>query len=157
MSRGYYNSSAAYDFDLFLPKEKREAAPIIAMPRKPQTKAKSQELSRGANVALRRFKIALTAITVAGLAFAMIYLRVEITDTDRELRRMQAQTELLAAEENRLLMELENKMSIRNVEVAAVGMGMQRAERGQITYVNVGQTDTQITAENSPQSNGEQE
>jgi len=135
-----YNSSNAYDFSMF---EQREYAPaqparpaqITKLQPKRQKNVKPQSAAKAKFMA--RVKILAGIGLVVGLSMFMIFLRVEVGQQESEIRRARAEITALESEENRLRMQLESLMSIQNVEIEAVQIGMQPATRSQRVYVRL--------------------
>ena len=150
---GQYNTSSAYDFDMFMPKRKEEKenkkGKILKISDVPSQKKKREEERRKAASSARMARVSTVAVSmmIVAMVCAMIYLRIEVTDASRELGNLKSQAELLKSEENRLRMELENKMSIANIEEQATALGMQKAEAAQVNYVRVNGEENTGTAE----------
>ncbi|MBQ2676014.1 MAG: hypothetical protein IJF54_01250 [Clostridia bacterium] len=137
----YYNSNnAAYDLDLFAPKS--NVVPQTAPGRKavikqlPVThqKAKTNNLSVFA-------KIAAVAIVLFMVCFT-IYTRVEISDTKAAIAKADREIEVLDSETVRLEMELENKISYKNLEQAAAQLGMHKKSKSQVHYIDSNENDS---------------
>ena len=47
----YYNDSLAYDFELFMPKEKKQPAKVVKMPEKKIKKARAKAKKRVSSIA----------------------------------------------------------------------------------------------------------
>lgn len=139
----YYNNNLAYDYELFLPKEKREE---YAAGKKEESKILPMPAMSGAAGAARRaraslrsrtFAVITTAILVAMLC-ATIVLRVQVTETNTKINAAQTELDRLKSEETRLQMEIERMTSYKNIEQAAIELGMQKKEKSQVTYINTG-------------------
>lgn len=140
----YYNNNLAYDYEMFLPKEKRQEAfpeneavqnKIVRVP----------EMSGAAGAARRRkeavksrlFAVVTTALLVAMLC-TTIFLRVQVTETNTKINAVQSEIKALKSEETRLEMEIERIISYKNIEQAAIELGMQKKQKSQVTYINTG-------------------
>ena len=140
---GQYNTSSAYDFELFMPKRKEEKqgkqGKIVRISDTPAQKDRQEQQRRRAASAALRARVSTMAVSmmIVAMVCAMIYLRIEVTDASRELSELKSQADVLKSEENRLRMELENKMSLANIEEQAAALGMQKADAGQVSYVRV--------------------
>lgn len=133
----YTSDSLAYDFSLFMPAEQTRpaAAPskpnIVKMPAR-QDKGRRAAAARGL---AGRFSTILMAALVIAMLCATIFLRVQITEVTDQIGKAQAVLEEQKSEETRLLMEVERKVSYKNIEEAAEELGMQKKERGQVNYI----------------------
>ncbi len=145
-----YNTSSAYDFDLFMPKQKEvKKGKIVKISDLPAQQEKNKKSKRHlASAAIwARISTVGTAAFIVAMVCAMIFLRVEVTDANRELNSLKSEAELLKSEENRLRMELENKMSITNIEATATALGMQKADKSQVNYIRLNESDKLETAD----------
>ncbi|HHW46565.1 MAG TPA: hypothetical protein GXX17_06615 [Clostridiales bacterium] len=130
----YYTGSLAYDFDLFLPREKKknqDSAKIVRMP-----KANSRTRTLAVPVAQKVGSV-LTVAFILAMVFMQLYLRVQINEINDQIHKKKAAVEELISEETRLQMELERKISYKNLEEAAEALGMRKKERSQVTYIRV--------------------
>lgn len=145
-----YNTSSAYDFERFMPKTKEQKkAKIVKISDAPAANKanKKAKQSKAHAASFARVKTVGVAAAIVAMLCAMIYLRVEVTDANRELSSVQSEAELLKSEENRLQMELENKISIANIEAEAQSLGMQKADKSQVNYIRVNEPADTATAE----------
>lgn len=133
----YTPDSMAYDFSMFLPKEQETpaAAPrrkqnIVKMPVREERRKKAA----AKNLAGKVSSFLMAALVVAMLC-GSLYLRVEITEVTDQIGKAQAVLEEQKSEETRLLMEVERKVSYKNIEEAAQQLGMQKKERSQVNYI----------------------
>ncbi len=134
-----YKSSNAYDFDLFLPKEKETRAPrknnVVAMPqpvKKPQSRISPY---RGIACAC-----AVSALII-GLLSYQIFLRVEISETQDSVKAMEYELQQMNSEYTRMSMQLESKMSFKSVEEAAKALGMTKKDQAAVEYIMVDEED----------------
>lgn len=139
----YYNNNLAYDYELFLPREKREeqipttpaAEKIVNMP---EMTGKAGALRRHRQ-AVRQKLFAITAtVLLVGLLCANIVMQVQVNETKSQINAAQTELDRLMSEETRLEMEMERLLSYKNIEQAAKELGMQKKEKSQVTYINTG-------------------
>lgn len=134
----YTPGSLAYDFDLFMPAEKAQPAQSPA-PRRQNVVRMPARRDRRRTEAAKGLAGRISSVLMAALVIAMlcatIFLRVQITETTDQISKAQAALEEQKSEETRLLMEVENKISYKNLEEAAKELGMQKKERDQVTYI----------------------
>lgn len=140
----YYNESLAYDFNLFMPKEKPQVHTdnIIKMPdkkKKQRTKAKAKALSAS-----------VTSVVIAAFMLAAvcgnIFLRVCITETSSKINDINSEINELDAEITRLNVDLENRISYINLEESAAAIGMKKMDKNQVVYMRVNNNNAAITA-----------
>ena len=137
----YYNDSLAYDFDLFMPKTQHNPrAEIVKMPKKKDKAARSEA---------RREVSKMTSIILVGLRLvsmlcASIALRVEISEVNSQINEAKSELAALSGAETRIDMEFEKLMSYKNIEEAALAMGMRKMDKSQIVYIRVNDTNKAI-------------
>ena len=138
MNERYSRTSTAYDFDRFLPAEKKKAE-IRALPRPKQNK----KTNAGAadSVLFRRAKMLAAAGVIVFMLCANLYLRSEIADVQDQIQKNNKQIQTLKNEEIRMNMELESKLSFTNIEEAAKKLGMRKKDSGRITYIQLEEDD----------------
>lgn len=139
----YYNDSLAYDFDMFLPKEKPEKAKIVKMPQKKRAKAKKTAVS----VLAERIKSVAVIAFVLSVICANIFLRVRITEINSEISAVKSEITELESEQTRLSVELENKISYKNIESAAVQLGMKKMDKSQVIYIKTNSANAARTSD----------
>ncbi|MCI8359801.1 MAG: hypothetical protein HFE86_00505 [Clostridiales bacterium] len=137
----YTRDSMAYDFPLFQPKERETpaAAPrrkenVVKMPVR-QGAMKEQRKKATAKGMAGKLSAFLMAVLVLAMLCGSLYLRVEITEITDRIDKAEAVLEEQKSEEVRLLMEMERKVSYKNIEEAAQQLGMQKKERSQVNYI----------------------
>ncbi len=140
----YYNDSLAYDFDLFMPKvEKEVRADIVKMPKrkisKSRRRAAGKQVSRVASIVM--IGALLVAMICTGIA-----LRVEISEVNSQILDAKSELAALSGEETRVNMEFEHMMSYKNIEEAALSLGMRKMDKSQIVYIRVNDTNKAIDA-----------
>lgn len=139
----YYRESLAYDFDRFMPKEKKPDNVIPLHKVKPQKKvhqaAKPKNLSAFAVCA---------AVMILAAMCGNIFLRLQINEVNTQINEMESKIDLLESEKTALEMELEAKISYTNIEKEAANLGMRKMNKEQVHYIRVNDTDvTRKTAE----------
>lgn len=166
----YYTENLAYDYDLFLSKERRgqasagtysvdNTAPalvpekrkenIVRMPKKRVNK--TEQRNNAAKAIAGKLSSVLIIGLIIGILCMSLYLRTEITETSDRINKSQATLDELKSEETRLLMEMERKISYKNIEQAAEALGMQKKEKSQVTYIRVNQENkSQVVDGRSP-------
>jgi len=136
----YYNDSLAYDFEMFMPKEKKtqNRDNIVVMPR-PKVSAKQ----RKANA--RRLSPTVTAImcvviVLAGLC-TNITLRIRINEVNSEINDIKTEISELESENTALEMEFQRRISYVNLEQEALNIGMKKPSKDDVTYIRVNDQD----------------
>ncbi len=146
----YYNDSLAYDFNLFMPKEKPVEAPkenIIKMP-KADTRAKAKKKLKVAALPKSAVALFTAALLVIGMC-GTIALRIGVNELNSQINKAQTTLNTLESEKTALQMEYENRISYANLEAEATAIGMVRLGKDQVKYIRVNDT---VMAKNS---NGE--
>lgn len=140
----YYNDSLAYDFDMFLPKEKPSKAKIVKMPMTAKKKA-ARQAARSA-VADR-----VRAVVIVGFILAVIcgniFLRVRITEVNSQINDIKTEITALESEQTRLNVALENRISYKNLEQAAQDLGMKKTDKSQVIYIRTNETNAARTSD----------
>ncbi len=136
----YYNDSLAYDFEMFMPKEKQteKRDNIVVMPR-PKVSAKQ----RKANA--RRLSPTVTAImcvvvVLAGLC-GNIAFRIRTNEVYSEINDIKTQISELKSENTALEMEFQRRISYVNLEEEALNIGMKKPNKDDVTYIRVNDKD----------------
>ena len=137
----YTKDSLAYDFSLFQPKAEAAAQPA-AQPAKPKQNIVKMPAGhdRRKKAAAKGMAGRISSILMAALVVAMlcgsIFLRVQITEVTDQIGKAQSVLDEQKSEKTRLLMEMERKVSYKNIEEAAEQLGMQKKERSQVNYIS---------------------
>lgn len=138
----YYNDSLAYDFDMFLPKEKSNAAPIqpqkeniVKMPRN-KSGANRKAKSATKRISSSLFAVVATAVMVTALCFN-IGLRIKVNEVNSQVNNAKTQLNTLNSEYVALQMEYERRVSYSNLEMEAAALGMKKLDKDQVVYVRV--------------------
>ena len=145
----YYVDSFAYDYDMFMPHEKKQNN-VVEINRKrsnnaaPRRNSKPRAFSAGSLV-----KVAFVAVML-GLIVGNIYLRGQVTEVTSKINKVQTEYNRALAENVSLEMQLESSVSYKNLVQSAKSLGMQKAEPYQINYINsVGGYKIEITDGNN--------
>lgn len=135
----YYNDSFAYNYEIFAPSVKKKAE-IHDYPGKgSKNKAKAASASK-INMTLVR-NIVISAMVVAAVC-SSLFLRAEISSLGKEINSVNKEITELESELVRMSVEMERKVSVTNLEAAAIELGMQKCEKSQVTYIQTNNTDT---------------
>lgn len=139
----YYNDSFAYDYTIFAPAEKKRAE----IHKYPGESVKKNAARHAATVERTRLirNLIVSAMVVAAVC-SSLFLRAEISSIKRDINSVDKQIAEYESEAVRLSVEMERKISVSNLEEAAIELGMQKCEKSQITYIITNGNDT---AENS--------
>ncbi len=144
----YYNDSLAYDFELFMPREKSvNTDNVIKMPQKKtvkkQRKAKAQK-----TVSVSVAFVLLCTFFLAALC-GNIFLRIRINEVDSQINDINVEINEMNADHTKLFVEMEKIISYNNLEQSAEVLGMKKMDKDQVVYIHVNDRNTAIT------SNGE--
>lgn len=138
----YYNDSLAYDFDMFMPREKVEVLPeqpqkqnIIKMPRS-NSNANRKARSAVKRISSAMFAIVASAVMVTALCFN-IGLRIKVNELNSHINRAKTQLNTLNSECVALQMEYERRVSYANLEMEAAALGMKKLDKDQVVYIRV--------------------
>ncbi len=146
----YYNDSFAYNYDIFAPSQKKKAEIHEYPTTETKTKVKSDSILKGKGILIRNLVI---SAMVVGAVCCSLFLRAEISSMRSEINELNDEIVELESETTRLSVEMERKISVTNLEEAAIELGMQKCEKSQVTYIQTNNTDTaetddgQLTAE----------
>lgn len=134
----YYNDSLAYDFEMFMPKPKKEVEKknnIVVMP-KVAAATKSRK-----KAAVKSLSASVTAIMCIGFILAAfcgnIALRLEINEVNAEINEVKAAIAELDSEQTSLEVEMQRRISYSNLELEAVELGMKKPTKDDVTYIRV--------------------
>lgn len=138
----YYNDSLAYDFELFMPKTQHSPrAEIVKMPKKKASKAARRTARREVS---KTFSVVMIGILLVSMICAGIALRVEISEVNSQIIKAKNELAALSGEETRMDMEIQQMMSYKNIEAAALSMGMRKMDKSQIVYIRVNDTNKAV-------------
>jgi len=142
----YYDTSLAYNFELFMPAEKRKAE-VLPMPNN-KTGAKRRAKTRSKAKTKARPRFGLIAIT--GLFLIMLccnlVLRAQITATESRIEAIDKEIAVMESEATRLNVELEKKLSYSNLEQEAYSLGMRKMDKSQVVYIKTNEENKAITS-----------
>ncbi len=127
----YCNDSLAHDFDMFMPREKKQNHVVVELPKKSKQKTKAKSSVKASS---KLFSIIVTVFLI-GAAFGCLFLHAEISKVSNELNAVEAETVKLKSEQTRLNVILEKKTSVGNLENQAKKLGMQKQEKTQVNYI----------------------
>ncbi len=141
----YYNDSLAYDFDLFMPKEKKNTDNVIKMP------SSAVKTKQRRNAAKKAVSVGVTSVLLCAFFLAAlcgnIFLRLRINEVDSQINDINAEITELEAELTTLDVEFEKIISYTNLEAAATELGMKKMDKDQVVYIQVNNKNTAITAD----------
>ena len=116
------NSNLAYDLERF-----EQTTPMITKSPKKQPKS---------SLSVQPLKIVLLAVLFVAVASTVLYGRVMISELNTRINAVEGELEILSSEGVRLQSEIENKMSLSEVEAMAVSQyGMVKPDNSQVSYV----------------------
>ncbi len=133
MSR-YYVDSFAYDFDMFMPREKKQDN-IVELDRKKAAASNSTSKKARSKAKSKRLLTVFFSVVMLALIIGNIYLRVQVTEVTTQINKAQTENERLHSEQISLEMKLENEIAYKNLEDSAKKLGMQKAEPYQMNYI----------------------
>lgn len=134
----YYQDGLAYDFSLFAPAQKEEERKgkknnITYIPNDEKRKARLRK------AAVSRVSGKVTAILVTVFVLAMlsgnILLRSQINETEHKIAVIEDEINVAESNLASINFELEQKISYKNLEEAAIALGMRKLDKNQIVYV----------------------
>ncbi len=140
----YYNDNLAYDFNLFLPKDNKKAqadSKVI-----PVHGNKKRAARRAAGAVSGHITAVVVTVFVIFMLFAAIYLRARITEISRDISTVKSKITVLETEKTRLYVELENKISYKNIEEAAQTLGMRKMDNSQVVYIRLNDTNKAVNS-----------
>ena len=141
----YYNDSLAYDFNLFMPKEKKDnTATVIKMPK---TAKKQKQRTAAANKAV---SLSVTSVLICAFFLAAlcgnIFLRIRINEVDSTINAVNNEINELNAEYTKLEVQYEKIISYNNLEQSAAALGMKKMDKNQVVYIQVNDQNAAVTA-----------
>lgn len=140
----YYNDSLAYDFEMFMPKEKtRQEDNIVKMPT-PKVKERTKRQAATRSLSVSAFAVMASVMILAALC-GNIFLRLQINEVNSNINNMKTQINAVDSEKTSLDMEMEKRISYSNIEIEATEMGMQKKDKSQVKYIRVNEDDTAVT------------
>ena len=138
----YMNSTLAYDFEMFMPREK--SVPRENIVKMPRQRAKSASKRRVVALQAVSSKLLAAIVTVFMLgAFCFnIYMRLAINEINSEINSVKSQINELDSEYTRLSVEFNRMISYQNLEQEAANLGMKKMDKNQVVYIRVNDTNT---------------
>ena len=83
-------------------------------------------------------KVLLFLMVIIGLSFSVMYSRAQLKELGAKVNSATKELEILKSENIRLQTELEEKISLKNVEeYATVELGMEKMDASQVEYVTL--------------------
>lgn len=144
----YYNDSLAYDFELFMPREKSvNTDNVIKMPQK-KTVKKQRKAAAKKTVSVSVAFVLLCTFFLAALC-GNIFLRIRINEVDSQINDINMEINEMNAQHTKLFVEKEKIISYNNLEQSAEVLGMKKMDKDQVVYIHVNDRNTAVT------SNGE--
>lgn len=138
----YMNSALAYDFEMFMPREKtmpREN--IVKMPKSRVKTAPKRKAVALQAVSSKLLAAVVTVFMLAAFCFN-IYMRIAINEINSEINDVKSQINELDSEYTRLSVEFNRKISYQNLEEEAANLGMRKMDKNQVVYIRVNDTNT---------------
>ena len=127
----YCNDSLAHDFNMFMPREKKQNNVVVELPKKAKPNKKVKASQKASS---KLFSIIVTVFLI-GAAFGCLFLHAEISKVSNELNAVETENVKLKSEQTRLNVILEKKTSVGNLENQAKKLGMQKQEKTQVNYI----------------------
>lgn len=143
----YYNDSLAYDFEMFMPKEKK-AEPkdnIVVIP-KANRASGVRRCSAAKAMSASAFSIMAAVFMLMALC-GNIALRLEINEVNSEISDMKAAVAELDSEKTALEVEMQRRISYANIELEATQLGMKKMSKDQVVYIRVNDKDAAKTTD----------
>ncbi len=134
----YYNDSLAYDFEMFMPKEKQQnnRNNIVVMP--------TRKTNNGRKAAKRLSPTVLALMCVVFILVGLcgnIALRIKINEVNSEINDVKAAVAELDSEKTALEVEFQRRISYVNLELEAMSLGMKKPSKDDVTYIRVNDSD----------------
>jgi len=128
----------AYDLSLFEPREKE--------PFKRQTKVKIVPNPKSKHISkFSVFKWVVIAIVVVLTVLSVMLCNVKLTELNDQVTVKKSAYNSAKSEGTRLDMQLESRMSLKNVEDYAITkLGLQKVQSYQIVYINLANSDNVV-------------
>lgn len=132
----YQSNSTAYDITLFETKRTPEIKLI-----------KSKQNKKTSVASMISFKTVMLIVIAVVFVALSIYGKVIMAETVAEIEAANNELQILKGETTRLEMELESKVSLRNVEsFASTNLGMNKIEKYQTEYIKLSEGNVIETA-----------
>lgn len=139
----YYNDSLAYDFEMFMPREKRAQRPdnIVKLP---SAKVRTKTKAAPRRLTVSAFAVMASFILLAGLC-GNIFLRLKINEVNSKINDMKKEVDVLNSYKTSLEVGLERKISYYNIELEATQLGMTKMSKDKVNYIRVNDKNTAVT------------
>lgn len=142
----YYEDSLAYDFSLFAPAEKREdkakKGKIIDIP--DNQKRRARQRKQAASRVSGKVSAVLVTFFVISMLAGNIYLRSCINETENKIAKVNAEINEAESELDSVSFLVEQKISYKNLEDAALALGMRKMDKNQIVYLRTNKEDKAV-------------
>lgn len=138
----YYEDTFAYDFSMFAPAQKKEdseKSKVIDIPE--AQKFRSRRRKQAASRISGKVTAALVTVFIIGTLAGSIYLRAQINETENKIAKIEEQINVADSQIASKNFELEQKIAYKNLESAAIALGMRKMEKNQIVYVRTVEND----------------
>lgn len=142
----YYNDSLAYDFNMFMPREKKREETADNIVKLPKPKIKQRRKAATKTVSVTAYAVLVAFIVLAALC-GNIFLRLRINEVNSKISDIKASIDLADSEMTSLEVELERRISYSNIEVEATEMGMKKVDKNQVKYIRVNDKNTAKTSD----------
>lgn len=137
----YYNDSLAYDFEMFMPREKKE-------------KSTTEQIIKNKPKLQPKHKIDTVVICLGFLCFVLmilsLFVRVEISETCHQIQQLEKEVAALESEHTRLMCEYASITSYANLEEEATKLGMRKMTKDQVVYIRI-HTEDKVILKNGDQ------
>ena len=134
-------NGAAYDFEQL---EQHYSLPTAKVKQPPELRVVENRRIRERWMLIRA---AVGFACILAIVAAVLYNNVILTELTADIEKAQGQYEQLKTEHRRMQVEIEGKLSLRNVEeIASDQLGMAKMEGYQIEYVDLGGEDQVLLA-----------
>lgn len=139
----YYNDSLAYDFEMFMPKEKRtqKTVNIVKMP---VSKSKTGAKAKTHRMSVSAFAVSASIFVLAALC-GNIFLRLKINEVNSHINSIKKEINVLDSYKTSLEVDLERKVSYYNIELEATQLGMSKMGKENVRYIRVNDKNTAVT------------
>lgn len=141
----YYDTSLAYNFELFMPAEKKKAE-VLPMPtnKKQSVRHKKSRAKARTNKKSKLGIVAVAVLFIAMLSFNLV-LRAQITATESQIEKVNQQISAMESEATRINVAIEKKLSYSNLEREAYALGMRKMDKSQVVYIKTNNQNKAIT------------
>lgn len=142
----YYQDGLAYDFSLFASAEPKvndaKRNNVIEIPDTKKRKAKIRK--EAASRVSGKVSAALVTVFVIGMLCGNVFLRSQINETEHKISKINKEISQAESSLASINFELEQKISYKNLEEAAIALGMRKLDKNQIVYVRTVKEDKAV-------------